>query len=69
MNFPSDDNGQILAQMYDAGINLTLIHTLDFFILFEQQDQAANFVKVILLMTLHLKLNFKSVKIQAFLKC
>lgn len=47
MDFPSDDNGQILAEMNDAGINLTLIHTLDFFILFEQQDQATNFVNVI----------------------
>ena len=47
MEFPSDDNGQILAEMHDAGIDLTISHTLDFFILFEKQNQADDFASAI----------------------
>ena len=47
MDFPSDDNGQILAEMHEAGVDLTTAHTLDFFVLFEQQEQADKFASVI----------------------
>jgi sugar diacid utilization regulator len=40
MNFPSDDTGQVLAEMQQAGIDLSLSHPVVFFQLFEQQQQA-----------------------------
>ncbi|CAM4257464.1 ribonuclease E inhibitor RraB [Pseudoalteromonas byunsanensis] len=47
MQFPDDDNGQLLAEMAEAGIDLTQFHTVDFFILFEQKPQAESFIKAI----------------------
>lgn len=47
MDFPTDDNGQILAEMHQEGVDLSKIHTLDFFILFETQGDADKFAKVI----------------------
>lgn len=47
MQFPNDDNGQLLAEMADAGMDLSTFHTVDFFILFEQKSQAQNFVDAI----------------------
>lgn len=47
MSFPNDDNGQILAEMSEAGVDLTISHTLDFFILFEKEDHAINFENTI----------------------
>ena len=40
MNFPTDETGQVLAEMQQAGINLSEIHDVVFFHLFEQQSQA-----------------------------
>lgn len=40
MIFPTDDTGQVLAEMYEAGIDLTQTHTVVFFQLFERQQQA-----------------------------
>ncbi len=40
MDFPTDETGQVLAEMQQAGIDLTLTHTVVFFQLFEQQDKA-----------------------------
>ena len=47
MEFPTDDNGQILAEMHQEGVELNKSHTLDFFILFEKQADAEKFAKVI----------------------
>jgi len=40
MNFPTDETGQVLAEMHQAGIDLTVTHAVVFFHLFEQQSQA-----------------------------
>lgn len=40
MNFPDDETGQVLAEMQAEGINLTEIHNVVFFQLFEQELQA-----------------------------
>jgi hypothetical protein len=40
MNFPADETGQVLSEMQQAGIDLSLTHDVVFFHLFEQQSQA-----------------------------
>lgn len=40
MNFPADETGQVLAEMQQAGIDLSVTHDVVFFHLFEQQSQA-----------------------------
>jgi len=40
MNYPSDETGQVLAEMQEAGIDLSIIHDVVFFHLFEQESQA-----------------------------
>ncbi len=48
MNFPNDETGQVLAEMLEAGINLTIPHDVVFFHLFEQKSQAeamADYIK------------------------
>lgn len=40
MNFPADETGQVLAEMQQAGIDLSVSHDVVFFHLFEQQSQA-----------------------------
>jgi len=40
MNFPTDETGQVLAEMQQAGIDLSVTHKVVFFHLFEQQTQA-----------------------------
>jgi len=40
MNFPNDETGQVLSEMYQSGIDLTQQHEVVFFHLFEQQQQA-----------------------------
>lgn len=40
MTFPNDETGQILTEMQDAGIDLTVIHPVVFFQLFEKKEQA-----------------------------
>jgi hypothetical protein len=40
MTFPADETGQVLSEMQDAGIDLTIIHNVVFFHLFEQEAQA-----------------------------
>ena len=40
MTFPQDETGQVLAEMQQAGIDLTISHPVVFFHLFEQQSQA-----------------------------
>ncbi|NOU50663.1 ribonuclease E inhibitor RraB [Pseudoalteromonas sp. JBTF-M23] len=47
MQFPDDDNGQLLQEIAEAGIDLTQFHLVDFFILFEQKPQAESFIKAI----------------------
>ncbi len=48
MDFPNDDSGQVLTEMHQAGINLTIKHEVVFFHLFEKEMQAqamADFIK------------------------
>jgi regulator of RNase E activity RraB len=40
MQFPDDDNGQMLAAMADAGIDLTQSLEVDFFLMFDDQRDA-----------------------------
>ncbi|AZG72857.1 ribonuclease E inhibitor RraB [Shewanella livingstonensis] len=40
MQFPDDDNGQMLAAMADAGIDLTQSIEVDFFLVFDDQRDA-----------------------------
>ena len=40
MNFPSDETGQVLTEMQQAGIDLSISHDVVFYHLFEQQTQA-----------------------------
>lgn len=40
MTFPSDESGQVLAEMHAAGIDLTKVHQVTFFQLFEKKEQA-----------------------------
>lgn len=40
MSFPTDETGQVLAEIQQAGIDLNEIHDVVFFHLFEQQAQA-----------------------------
>tara|TARA_B100001057_G_scaffold32216_1_gene29251 strand:- start:1955 stop:2329 length:375 start_codon:yes stop_codon:yes gene_type:complete len=48
MQFPDDDNGQLLAEIAAAGVDLSKMHQIDFFILFEQQAYAEKFAKEII---------------------
>jgi hypothetical protein len=45
MQFPNDENGQLLAEMAEAGIDLNQLLPVDFFILFEQKPHAESFMK------------------------
>ncbi len=40
MTFPNDETGQVLAEMHAAGIDLTILHNVMFFQLFEKKEQA-----------------------------
>ena len=40
MNFPNDDTGMVLADMQQAGIDLSQVHDVVFFQLFESKQQA-----------------------------
>ncbi|WP_085298498.1 ribonuclease E inhibitor RraB [Cognaticolwellia mytili] len=40
MTFPHDETGQVLAEMHDAGIDLTVLHKIVFFQLFEKEESA-----------------------------
>jgi len=40
MNFPDDETGQVLAEMYQAGIDLSQPREVVFFHLFEQESNA-----------------------------
>ncbi|MCG7564006.1 MULTISPECIES: ribonuclease E inhibitor RraB [Pseudoalteromonas] len=47
MQFPDDDNGQLLSEIAAAGVDLTQMHSIDFFILFEQKADAERFMSAI----------------------
>ena len=51
MQFPDDDNGQLLAEIAAAGVDLSKMHQIDFFILFEQQADAEKFANRFQLMS------------------
>ncbi|WP_440874772.1 ribonuclease E inhibitor RraB [Thalassotalea sp. PLHSN55] len=40
MTFPNDDTGMVLAEMQEAGIDLSQVHEVVFFQLFEKEQQA-----------------------------
>ncbi|MBU2871028.1 ribonuclease E inhibitor RraB [Colwellia sp. E2M01] len=40
MNYPDDETGQVLAEMHQAGIDLSQSHEVVFFHLFEKESQA-----------------------------
>jgi len=40
MTFPNDDTGNVLTEMQQAGVDLSISHTVVFFQLFEQEQQA-----------------------------
>jgi len=47
MNFPNDETGQVLAEMHQAGIDLTASHQVVFFHLFEQKSNAEAMIDLI----------------------
>ena len=47
MQFPNDDNGQLLAEIAAEGIDLSKMHQVDFYILFEKEVDAEKFSKEI----------------------
>lgn len=47
MQFPDDDNGQMLAAMADAGIDLTQSLEVDFFLVFDDQRDAESAIEAL----------------------
>ncbi|PKG81557.1 ribonuclease E inhibitor RraB [Colwellia sp. 75C3] len=45
MNYPDDETGQVLAEMHQAGIDLSQSHDVVFFHLFEKENQAQAMVE------------------------
>jgi len=45
MNYPDDETGQVLAEMHQAGIDLSQPHDVVFFHLFEKEAQAQAMVE------------------------
>ena len=45
MNFPDDENGSILTEIFEAGVDLTQAVDVDFFHLFEKKPQAEKMVE------------------------
>ena len=45
MSFPNDDTGNVLAEMAQAGIDLSMTHQVVFFQLFEEKQQAENMLR------------------------
>ncbi|MCT8986965.1 ribonuclease E inhibitor RraB [Shewanella phaeophyticola] len=60
MQFPDDDNGQMLAAMADAGIDLTQPLEVDFFLVFDDQRDAESAMEALTQTELQgeLELNF-----------
>lgn len=48
MQFPNDENGELLAEIASAGIDLNQMHKIDFYILFEQKPDAEKFASAII---------------------
>lgn len=47
MNFPDDENGRLLQEMTEAGIDLNQPHQVDFFHLFEKKPDAENMAALV----------------------
>lgn len=60
MQFPDDDNGQMLAAMAEAGIDLTQTLEVDFFLVFDDQRDAESAMEALTQTELQgeLELNF-----------
>jgi len=56
MAFPNDDTGNVLTQMQEAGIDLTIAYDIVFFHLFEHKSQAEQLVE-------HLKVQAPNMKV------
>ncbi|WP_404340462.1 ribonuclease E inhibitor RraB [Pseudoalteromonas mariniglutinosa] len=48
MHASDNENAQLLAEIAAAGIDLNLLHDVDFYILFEQKAEAEKFASVII---------------------
>lgn len=46
MTFPDDENGGLLAEMHQAGVDLSQPHDVDFFHLFEKKPNAEKMAKI-----------------------
>lgn len=47
MQFPDDETGQLLKEMFDEGVDLSVAHTVDFFHLFEKQTDAEQMARAV----------------------
>lgn len=47
MTFPDDENGRLLLEMHNEGIDLSQSHKVDFFHLFEKKPQAEKMAQLI----------------------
>ncbi|KZN49949.1 ribonuclease E inhibitor RraB [Pseudoalteromonas luteoviolacea] len=47
MQFPNDDNGELLSEIAAAGVDLSQMQNIDFYILFEQKQNAERFIETI----------------------
>lgn len=45
MNFPNDENGSVLNEMHQAGVDLSKLATVEFFQLFEDEKNARAMAK------------------------
>jgi hypothetical protein len=47
MNYPDDENGTLLREMAEAGIDLSKTHDVDFYHLFEKEPLAQKMAEVV----------------------
>src|SRR5262245_56593301 len=45
MEYPHDENGDVLRQMYEAGMDMSAEHEIDLWHLFDDQDDAEEMVR------------------------
>ena len=47
MNFPDDENGDVLKRMYESGMDLSKSYDIDFYHIFENRKDAESMLEVI----------------------
>ncbi len=47
MTFPDDENGEILTEMAEAGLDFSKTYTVDFFAAFEFEDKAKDAISIV----------------------